>query len=140
MKTRFAENTTKTISVFFILTILICAVIFLYVWWDLQRFKESLWEMSVTSPIIHLQKESMTNIYIELEPLGLEMEIEAPSLETLDSLIDGLFLSKTESSEEKTTYVQRESVEKTEGVQADQFQVRRDSKSSFTSLESGSFR
>ena len=133
MNARLTENTTKTIIVLLSLIFLMYAVIFLYVWWDLKR-----WELFADSLLGFLQRGSVTNAQseglspaynIELDPVGLEMEIEAPSLEALDSVIGKSFLSEIEPLGEVTSYAQRESIKEDKGTQADQYQEKMNSTS-----------
>lgn len=139
MNTKLTKNIIQTIGGVLALIILMCAGMFLYARWDLKRFRESFGELPEVSPMIAPQTEKVTNTdteevlpaettapkpvaqhNIELESDGLEME--TPSLETLDSLIDGLALSEVEYSEVETADVQRESLEKEEVLWADKFQ------------------
>lgn len=126
--TRFSENTIKTISWFLILTVLIYAGIFVYAWWDLKHFKASLEKLSTVSP------GSLVQLEIELAPEGLEMEIEAPSLEALDRLIEAPFLFQVALSEEEMEEVQRKYIQEHKGTRTNALQVRIDSGSFFKSL------
>ena len=113
MKTGFLDNTIKTISWFFILTILIYAGVFLYVRWDLERFEESLAKLSIVS----------SELLLQLDPEGLEREIEAPSLEAFDFLVEVSLFSEIELSEEKTDGLQNKYIQEEAITKADEFQV-----------------
>lgn len=124
MNKRLTKNIPQTIGGVLVLIILTCAGMLLYARWDLIRFKEQ----SKVSPAALPRTEKVANTNteepsptetaapkplkqhnMELESDGLETEI--PSLETLDSLIDGLALSEIEPSEAEIVDVQGESLE-----------------------------
>lgn len=105
-----------------------CVGMFLYARWDLKHFKESLKDQPKVSPAAVPQTKRVTNTpvkesspaettapkhltqhNIELEPDGIEME--TPSLETLDALIDELVLFEVEQPSEAATDVQGENLE-----------------------------
>ena len=116
MKVEYSANIIRTICWFLSLTILIYAGVFLHVRWDLKRFKASLGKPSAVSSMYVLQRE------IELEPVGLEMEIETPALEELDFLINESFPSELALSGEETIHVKYEHVWEERITQEDQFQ------------------
>lgn len=128
MNTRLTKNIPQTIGGVLVLIILTCAGIFLYARWDLKRFKESLEDLPEVSPAAAPRIEKVTNTHTEEPPpaetaaskplkqhnMELEsdgLETETPSLETLDSLIDGLALSEIEPSEVEIVDVQGENLE-----------------------------
>ena len=93
-----------------------------------ETFKESLKEQPEVSPMASSWTETVTNTHIKKSPpaktttpttltqhnIDLEsdgLEIETPSLEMLDSLIDELLLSEVEPSEAATLDVQGENLE-----------------------------
>ena len=105
-----------------------CAGMFLYAQWDLKRFKESLNEPPEVSPAVPLQTKKVTNTHtegvlsaettpskpltqhnIELESDRLEME--TPSLETLDSLVNDPLFLEVESLKEEIAHVERKNRE-----------------------------
>ena len=124
MKAGFLDNTIKTISWFFILTILIYAGVLLYVRWNLERFEESLAKPSIVS----------SELLLQLDPEGLEREIEAPSLEAFDFLVEVSLFSEIERSEEKTDGLQNKYIQEEAVTKADEFQVKIDSGSGFKGL------
>ena len=127
MNKRLTKNIFQTIGGVLVLIILMCAGMFLYTRWDLKRFKESFEEQAKVSLVAYPQLEKVTNTHvkklsaaettaskpltqrdIELGSDGIEME--TPSLETLNSLIDELALAEVELSETETD-VQGENLE-----------------------------
>ena len=129
MNKGLTKNLPQTIGGVLVLIILMCAGgMFLYTQWNLKRSKESLEGQVTISPVVSLQPEKLTNTYVK-EPSSAEttapkpltqhdielgsdgIEIETPSLETLNSLIDELALSEVEPSEAETVDVQGENLE-----------------------------
>ncbi len=152
MNIRLTKNIPRTIGGVTILTILMCVGMFLYARWDLKRFEQSLEELPEVSPVTVSEREEMTNTHAE-EPLPAEttapkpltqhhiadlepeeLEIETPSLEPLDVLMDELSLSEMKYSETEAASVQRESLEKEEIPWTDEFQAEIDNGSGFASL------
>ena len=144
MNINLTKNSLQMIGGFLALIVLMCAGMFLYARWDLKRFKESLKEPPEVSPAAAPQTQRVTNTHTEevflaettvpdpltqhnrqLESDGLEME--TPSLEILNSLIDELALSEVEPSEADIAEVQRENLEKEEASWIDEFQEEIDS-------------
>ncbi len=137
MNTKLTKNLLQTISGVLALIILMCAGMFLYARWDLKRFKESIGEPSEVSPMTVSQTEKETNTHTEeatlaeiavpkplaqyhiADPQPEELEMETPSFETLDSLIDELSLSEVEILEEMIT---EENLEKDKVTQTDELQ------------------
>ena len=151
MNIQFTKSILKTIGGALILITLMSVGFFFYARWDLKRFQESLGELPEVSPMIVSQTVKKANTYaeeaasaeiaasktltqhnIELESEGLEME--TPSLETLNALIDELSLSEVGNWEEDTANIQSESFEEKEITQSDKFQEDTDSGSGFASL------
>ncbi len=155
MNTRLTKNILQTIGGVLVLTVLMCAGMFLYAQWDLKRFKESLGELPEVSPITTSQTEKKANTHTEettsteiavpkpltqhhIEPeSSKELGMEVPSLETLDFLMDELSLSEVETLKEM---IAEENLEADKGTQVDEFQadIDRSSVAGFISaLESG---
>ena len=142
MDAQFTKSDLKMIGGVLILIALISVGIFLYARWDLKRFKESLKELSEVSPMTISQTEKMTNTHAEgaspaeivaptpltqhhIELGSKELGMDVSSLETLDSPMDELSLYSLYEvglSEEETTNVQSESLEKEEVSWVDEFQ------------------
>lgn len=142
MNIQFTKSFLKVIGAVLILITLMSIGLFFYARWDLKRFKESLGEVPEVSPIIVSQTEKvatthaeeaspaeivvpkpLTQHHIELESKELGMDVS--SLETLDSPMDELSLYSLYEvglSEEETTNVQSESLEKEEASWVDEFQ------------------
>ena len=148
MNKKLTKNIIQTIGGVITLTALMCAGMLLYARWDLKRFKESLKELPEVSPITASQTEEEANIHTKEttfaeiaapKPLTLhhieqesskELEMEVPSLEILDSLVDKLSLSELENLEEM---IVEDNFEEDKGTQVDEFQADID-RSSVTGL------
>ena len=128
MNKRLTKNIPQTIGGVLVLIILVCGGLFLYARWDIKRFKESLGKQVTVSPVASRQPEKVTNTHTEepspaetiapksltqydIEPESDGIEMETPSLGTLDSLIDELALSEVELAEAETVDVQGENLE-----------------------------
>ena len=151
MNIRLTKNSLQTIGGILVLIVLMCAGMFLYARWDLKRFKQSLEEPPKVSPVTVAEREEMINTPAEEPPpaeatapksltqhnIELEstkLEIETPSLETLDSLIDEIALLEGKPPKTDTADIQHESLEKEEVPWTDEFQEEIDSGSGFARL------
>ena len=128
MNKRLTKNIPQTIGGVLVLIILVCGGLFLYAQWDIKRFKESLGKQVTVSPVVSQQPEKVTNTHTEpspaettalkpltqydIEPESDGIEMETPSFERLDSLIDELALSEVELTEAETVDVQGENLER----------------------------
>ena len=149
MNIRLTKNIPQMIGGIIILTILMCVGIFLYARSDLKRFKQSFGEPPKVSSVIVSEKKEMTDTHIaerrraETTPESLthyhiadsepeELEMETPSLQPLNALMNELSLSEMEYPEEAG--LQRESLEKKQIPWTDEFQAEIDDGRGLTDL------
>ena len=139
MNIQFTKSILKVIGAVLILITLMSIGIFFYARWDLKRFKESLGEVPEVLPIIVSQTENVVTTHAEeaspaeivvpkpltqhhIEPESKELEMDLPSLETLDSLMDNPSYYELGLPKEETTNAQSESLEKEEVSWINEFQ------------------